>query len=198
MIHKFIKGNINKTFVLFHGTGGDIDDLVSIAKYINPNFNVLTIRGEVKENGMNRYFKRFSDGSFDYLDLENRTSSIISFIIESSLKYDFDLKELTAIGYSNGANMISSILLNNQELIKNAILFHPTIIKEKNVSLKNANIYITYGNNDPICKLSDSLALIEMYKKNGANVTKQETFNGHRLIEDEIINAKKWLDRFYK
>ena len=56
-------------FVLLHGTGGTETDLVPLAELLNPEYNVLGIRGNVQENGMNRYFKRHGEGQYDWEDL---------------------------------------------------------------------------------------------------------------------------------
>ncbi|MFA5542605.1 MAG: alpha/beta hydrolase [Bacilli bacterium] len=194
MEYKYIKGNNSSTIILFHGTGGDINDLIPVAKFIDPDSNIISIKGEVVENGMNRYFKRFPNGSFDYKDLSIRTKTINDFIIK--LKKDLDLSDnITAIGYSNGANLISSLLLNDSDVFKNAVLLHPTVIKEKDVNLKGINIYITYGDNDPICSLTGSLSLIEMYINKGANVDSLRTNKGHRVSEEELIKVKEWYEK---
>ena len=49
-------------FVLLHGTGGDETSLLPIAQELNKQATVLSIRGDVSENGMNRYFKRLAEG----------------------------------------------------------------------------------------------------------------------------------------
>ena len=59
MEHIFKQGQPDApTFILLHGTGGDENDLLPLAQVLNPDYNVLSIRGEVSENGMNRFFKR--------------------------------------------------------------------------------------------------------------------------------------------
>ena len=46
--------------MLLHGTGGDETSLLPIAQELNKQATVLSIRGDVSENGMNRYFKRLA------------------------------------------------------------------------------------------------------------------------------------------
>ena len=68
------------TFLLLHGTGGDENDLLGLAQYIEPNYNVLSVRGEIQENGLNRYFKRLAEGVFDEDDLVFRTHQLKDFV----------------------------------------------------------------------------------------------------------------------
>lgn len=71
-------------FVLLHGTGGTETDLLPLAQALNSEYNVLSIRGNVKENGMNRYFKRLGEGNYDWEDLEFRGNELYEFIAEKA------------------------------------------------------------------------------------------------------------------
>lgn len=110
MIHYYKRAEEGKkTFLLLHGTGGDEMDLVPLANMIDEGNGILSIRGNVSEHGMNRFFRRFSEGVFDEEDIKNRSEEISDFILEASEKYGFDPVNLIALGYSNGANMIAAM-----------------------------------------------------------------------------------------
>ena len=47
-----------KKFILLHGTGGGETSLVELAKILDSDSTILSLRGAVKEEGMNRFFKR--------------------------------------------------------------------------------------------------------------------------------------------
>ena len=73
----FKKGHLEApVFVLLHGTGGDETALLPIAQELNKQATVLSIRGDVSENGMNRYFKRLAEGHYDLEDLEKRGEAL--------------------------------------------------------------------------------------------------------------------------
>ena len=57
--------------------------LFHLERLLNPNYNLLSIRGEVNENGMNRYFKRLAEGVYDDEDLEYRGQRLLGFIYEA-------------------------------------------------------------------------------------------------------------------
>jgi phospholipase/carboxylesterase len=44
-------------------------------------------------------------------DLKFRTAELAKFVYDASLQYSFDLCKTIAIGFSNGANIATSILL---------------------------------------------------------------------------------------
>lgn len=73
MKHIFKQGEQGKpVFLLLHGTGGDERDLLPLAEMLDPSYNVLSVKGEISENGMARYFKRRAEGDYDLEDLEYR------------------------------------------------------------------------------------------------------------------------------
>ena len=76
-------------FVLLHGTGGDETSLLPIAQELNKQATVLSIRGDVSENGMNRYFKRLAEGHYDLEDLEKRGEALHKFIQQAANEHQF-------------------------------------------------------------------------------------------------------------
>ena len=54
---------------------------------------------------MPRFFRRLAEGVFDVEDLKFRTNEIADFVQNASRRYAFDSNRITAIVYSNGANI---------------------------------------------------------------------------------------------
>lgn len=126
MEHIYIPGK-NKDLaplLLLHGTGGDEKSLVEVAEFIAGDAAVLSLRGDIKEGGANRFFKRFHDGSLDLEDLESKTSELITTTRELAKKYQLDFERIIAVGYSNGANIAANALLQAENSFHKAILFH--------------------------------------------------------------------------
>ncbi len=61
MKHYFQKGKdaSKPVLLLLHGTGGNEHSLLQIAEMIDPDASVLSVRGNVLEHGMPRFFKTF-------------------------------------------------------------------------------------------------------------------------------------------
>jgi len=195
MKHIFQKENLdNPTFLLLHGTGGDERDLLPLAHMINPEYNILSVRGEVKENGMNRFFKRLSEGVFDEVDLVARTHQLKEFVDQAAEEYGFDRKRVVALGYSNGANIAASVLFHYSDAFSKAIILHPMVPIRKNLpDLTGIPIFIGAGKNDTICPPEQSIELEKLFKNANANVSLHWENFGHRLVESEIEAAKEWL-----
>ena len=187
--------SIDDTLLLLHGTGGDEESLVPVAGRILPGAGILSPRGKVLENGMPRFFRRLSEGVFDLEDLRLRTGELAEFIIRASEIYSLDRGKLTAVGYSNGANIAASILLTYAGVIPNAVLFHPMVpfIPESLPDLSGTDVLITAGTNDPIVSPEGTEDLAGLLKEAGARVEVFWQGNGHNLTRDEIIAAKSFL-----
>ena len=125
MIHYYQKGTAPRTLVLFHGTGGTEEDLVSIGHMLDPEAHILSLRGEVNENGMNRFFKRLAEGVFDEEDLTMRAKQILKEIEELLARYELRETALHSAGYSNGANMIAGMLYLYGDVFQKSVLFQP-------------------------------------------------------------------------
>lgn len=182
------------TFVLLHGTGGTEEDLLGVAQELNPDYNVLSIRGKVSENGMNRYFKRLSEGNFDLEDLDFRGEELLNFIKKVGKEKDFELSDCIFVGFSNGANIALNLLLREEAPYKKAILFHPMypVTVENKTNLSQLNVFISAGKQDPLVSLEETQHVIDLLSHRGAQVATTWTM-GHQLTYEELSEAKKWL-----
>lgn len=202
MKHIFQEGNDSNpyTLLLLHGTGGTEQDLLPIAKKVDPQANVLSVRGNVLENGMPRFFKRLSEGVFDEEDLIFRTKELNGFIDEASERYSFDRGKVIAIGYSNGANIAASLLFHEQNALKGAILHHPMVPRRgiELPNLKDISVLIAAGTNDPLCPPGEATDLQSLLMDAGANVTIHWEDYGHQLTYTEIEVAAKWYQLAFK
>lgn len=196
MKHIFNKGkNPEKpTLLLLHGTGGNELDLLPLAGRIDDEASVLSVRGNVLENGMPRFFRRLAEGVFDIEDLIFRTKELNEFLDEAAVKYEFDRNNILAIGYSNGANIAASLLFHYQDALKGAILHHP-MVPRKGIELPNLtgkSVFIAAGTNDPICSPMESAELQSLLEKANANVEIHWEDRGHQLTVTEVEAAAQW------
>ncbi|MEH7443015.1 alpha/beta hydrolase [Bacillus sp. JJ1122] len=196
MKHVFNKGtNDNKpTMLLLHGTGGNELDLLPIAGMIDEEASVLSVRGNVLENGMPRFFRRLAEGVFDIEDLIFRTKELNEFLDEAAVKYGFDRNNVIAVGYSNGANIAASLLFHYQNALKGAILHHPMVPRRgiELPDLKGTPVFIAAGTNDPICPPSESEELQSLLEKANAKVELHWENRGHQLTLQEVEAAAQW------
>jgi len=199
MKHIFNKGtNPEKpTLLMLHGTGGNELDLLPLAGRIDDEASILSVRGNVLENGMPRFFRRLAEGVFDIEDLIFRTKELNEFLDEAADKYEFNRNNILAIGYSNGANIAASLLFHYQDAIKGAILHHP-MVPRKGIELPDLtgkSVFIAAGTNDPICSPMESTELQSLLEKANANVEIHWENRGHQLTVTEVEAAAQWYKK---
>ena len=191
-----IEGKTFTTFLLLHGTGGNEQDLIPLAYELDKGAAILSPRGKVLENGITpRFFRRLAEGVFDLEDLKFRTNELADFVIDASKTYNFDLQHIIAVGYSNGANIATSMLLLRPEILSSAILFRAMVplVPQTLPDLTNKHILMCAGLMDPIVSLDETDRLFGLFKKAGANISLSWQESGHELTMDDIQKAKEWL-----
>jgi phospholipase/carboxylesterase len=178
---------------LFHGTGGDEDQFFDVGGQLLPGAHLLAIRGDVSEHGALRYFRRTAEGVYDMADLELRIAKMTDFI-----KVHIGEKRPSAVyglGYSNGANILASVMFGAPELFDGAVLMHPLIPFKPApaAGLKDRRILITAGELDPIAPASATNGLAGYFSGQGATVTTHWHQGGHELRQEEFAAAQAFL-----
>jgi len=199
-IYRFEAGAKNSpTLLLLHGTGGNETDLIEFGRAIAPRGNLLSPRGNVLENGMPRFFRRFSHGVFDLEDLKFRTKELLEFIEASAKKYGFDRENVIAMGYSNGANIAATLLLLHERSLAGAILFRPmmTLAPEKMPDLSRCKVLVCAGDRDSMIDPAKTSELISFLRTAHADVSVHYHPGGHELGRDDFETAQRWLSGYY-
>lgn len=202
MKHLFKQGTnpAAPVLVLFHGTGGTEHDLLPLAAAFSPESSVLSIRGNVSEHGMARYFRRIAEGVFDLEDLVFRTKELNDFLDQAAEEYGFDRRNLVAVGYSNGANIAGSLLFHYKDSLRGAILHHPMVPIRglKLPDLSGVPVFIGAGENDPICSAGETNELEGLLRGAGASVAVHWERFGHQLTRTEVAAAAAWYNENFK
>ncbi|RYU96503.1 alpha/beta hydrolase [Emticicia agri] len=189
------------TLLLLHGTGGDENDLLPIAKEFGNDFNILSLRGNVSENGMPRFFKRLGMGIFDEQNLTFRTHEMVDFIKILAEKEGFDTTKIIALGYSNGANIAGSTLVLYPDFLAGAILYRPMQpfknIKDDLKNSSNTPIFMSNGMADPTIYPSDTVKYIGILKNAGFDVANYSLSTGHNLTREDLQLSIEWYKQHF-
>jgi predicted esterase len=196
-IYRFEKGMRPETLLLLHGTGGDESDLLEIGKAVLPGANFLSPRGQVLENGMPRFFRRFAEGVFDVEDIKARAAELGNFIREKGAEHGFEPGRLWALGYSNGANIAAAMLLTGDARFPRAVLLRAMapLEPERLPDLGGIEVLLAQGAHDPIATPEETAALTALLERAGASVTVRNAQAGHPLTQGDIEAAAQWLAR---
>jgi phospholipase/carboxylesterase len=196
-IHRFVpsRSPSSRVLLLLHGTGGNEDDLLSLGRSLAPEAALLSPRGKVLENGHPRFFRRLAEGVFDEEDVMRRANELADFLNAAASQYQFDPQSLTAVGYSNGANIAAAVLLLRPETISSAILLRAMVPLRQIAPprLTSQRVLISIGQADLIVPAADGERLAELLRSAGAEVTVATQPAGHNLIPQDISAARAWL-----
>lgn len=170
----------------FHGTGGNEFQFNELIAEICPDAGIVAPRGDVSEHGALRFFRRTGEGVYDMDDLKMRTERMAAYIADR--KAENPGHPVYGLGYSNGANILASVVFQQPDLFEKIVLLHPLIPwrPEDNASLKDKEILITAGERDPICPLPLTEQLASYFSQQGSRL---ETFyhpGGHEIRQGEL------------
>jgi len=185
------------TLLLLHGTGGDERDLLSLASRFGPGLNVLSLRGNVQEGGMPRFFRRLGMGVFDEPDVLFRTHELADFLAQVAAKEGFDPAQLIAVGYSNGANIAGSLLMLYPNLLAGAVLWRPMQPLVQQVPTfaapRPVPVFFAPGSQDPTVRPAATDAYAALLTQAGYVLTRRDMPAGHNLTQADLDGAAAWL-----
>lgn len=196
MFHTYKHNGSDKTLVLFHGTGGDEYSLIHLAQQVAPDMNHLALRGDVVSFGKRRFAKvKHEDDILDEEDMIKQANNIYKIL--TMLKRRYHLQEMWALGFSNGANAVISLLLNEKKLFEKAILLRPMDLKAKTkeMPLNNMQILIHSGSKDTVIPPVHAFEAEAHLRQNGAQVEHVSCDLDHRMRQREIDLLKTWFDK---
>jgi phospholipase/carboxylesterase/glyoxalase family protein len=111
--------------------------------------------------------------------------------------YDLDPHGMVAVGFSNGANIASSILLGRPGVLRGAVLLSPMVPFEPESlpQLGGTSVFIGAGRNDPMVNRDEVERLVGILRDAGADVTVHWPPGGHTVTGDELEAARDWIAR---
>jgi phospholipase/carboxylesterase len=194
-IHRFVPGQEpgRTPVLLLHGSGGDEHDLLPLAERIAPGRAIISPRGQVTEQGITRFFRRGSGEGWDLDDLKLRTAELAQFL--RAARGAYGLPKPVVLGYSNGANIAWSLLLQKPGALAGAILlramlpFDPRPLPD----LSGIPVLLIAAHDDELIPVERAGLLAALLGEAGADVTYEVLRSGHGLTGEDTKLASAWL-----
>ncbi len=182
------------TLLVLHGTGGDENDLLPLAQHIAPGCGHLSLRGNVSERGMPRFFRRFAEGVFDLEDVQLRAQQLAAFVSSASIVYGFAANNVYALGYSNGANIANAVFLTQPHLLRGGMLLRSqlTYVPPVLPSLAGKAVLLSSATHDQLISEQESTRLYDTLQSAGAQVSIAWQTATHSLIKSDIEMCASW------
>lgn len=179
----------------FHGTGGDEHQFTGLIGQILPGAGIVAPRGDVSEHGASRFFRRRAEGVYDMEDLRARTRQMTAFL-RAHVQANPG-RPVYALGYSNGANILASVMFEAPDLFERVVLMHPLIpwTPGDQPGLSGRQVLVTAGRRDPICPLPQTEALAGWLRAQGAALELALHDGGHEITAPELKAVAGFLRR---
>lgn len=184
-----VDNKAERTLFLLHGTGGSKEDFLFLNDELKNKYNLVGLQGNIDEDGMGRFFRRYAPGVFDKENIKEEATKFNIFVSQWMVSHNFSAEQLFFLGYSNGANMLLASLFYYPELMRNLILLHsmlPIDIKPGSLNLKQHKIFISNGIVDPIISRIERFEVIQTLQSCGAQLSTKEYQSGHEISNQEI------------
>lgn len=196
--HRFVPATAPglPTILALHGTGGNEHDLVGLTQTIAPGCAIISPRGNVSERGMPRFFRRFAEGVFDLEDVQRRAGELAEFVASAATEYQFDAKNIYALGYSNGANVAIATMLLHPHALRGGIFLRAQLTYTPEVlpNLSGKALFIGAGRADQLIPATQSDELQQLLQRAGASTTLSWQNANHGLVQGDVDMAAGWFN----
>lgn len=186
--HVFQQGMSSRTILALHGTGADEYDIIGLAEALDSTASILSPRGMYLEHGMNRFFERYADGSFNEQSIDAAVMELEGFISSAIDEYAIDASNIFGTGFSNGANTVSALMVRRPSLLVGAALFGSTIpfAHIDAVDLSGKKLWLANGDLDSYAPVDVSERWVDQLRGFGADATWLRHPGGHQISGEHV------------
>ena len=201
-----VKHDKNPLLLLLHGYGSNEEDLFSFAPELPDDSYVISVRApyDLQPYGHAWYAIHFDADENKFSDNEQAKKSveiIASFIDEITKQYPIDSKNITLIGFSQGAILSYATALTYPEKISKVVALSgyfnqeilPEVIDTKAIS--HLKFFVSHGSVDQVIPVDWARKAKPALENLGLEVEYQEYPIGHGVSPKNFYDFKNWLQR---
>lgn len=194
-VHRFVEGSEEQVLLLLHGSGASELQLLPLARRVGGGASLLAPRGRSLSAEGPRYFARRDDGSFDLTELIDEADQLAEFASEAAAWYGFDPRQVTIIGYSNGAHVGVASLARNPGAFAAAALLRTVapVPLPPGADLRAKPVLMLQGEGDHLLRDGADEELRAYLRRAGAALSEVTVPGGHRLGEPDERALRAWL-----
>ena len=199
-----IKHDKNPLLLLLHGYGSNEEDLFSFASELPQDHYVISVRApyELQPYGHAWYAIHFDadENKFsDNVQAKQSVQLIAGFIDEIVKQYPIDAKNVTLIGFSQGAILSYATALTYPEKVAKVVALSgyfnqeimPEVIDTKAIS--HLKFFVSHGSVDQVIPVEWARKAKPALENLGLEVEYQEYPVGHGVAPQNFFDFKNWL-----
>lgn len=187
-------GTVRECLFLLHGSGVDETTLVPLARGIAPGAVLIAARGRIPQEDGFRWFERVTPTRFEQKSILSETAAFAAFASEAAKRHGVDLGHATFLGYSNGANLVSSLMLLHPGIVRGAALLRPMPVLDDvpATDLKGTRALIVAGAADETYG-PFAPALVTLLSQRGSAIDARIIPSGHDIGDPDAAIVRQWL-----
>lgn len=197
-----IENQKNPSIILLHGYGSDENDLFSFAEYLPKKYTIISLRApfETPMGGYCWFSINFNNSNEKWSDHKQAYQSILN--LESQIdffiqKYNLEPDQIDLLGFSQGAVLSWTLLLDSSIKINRAVCLSgyidKSLLKEDIYSYRDIIAYSSHGTNDPVIPFDWAKTSIESLKENNPNVVFNSFQDAHNVSQENFQSILNWL-----
>ena len=201
-----VKHDKNPLLLLLHGYGSNEEDLFSFATELPDDSYVISVRApyDLQPYGHAWYAIHFDadENKFsDNVQAKQSVELIASFIEEIVKQYPIDTKNVTLVGFSQGAILSYATALTFPEKVTKVVALSgyfnqeimPEVIDTKSIS--HLKFFVSHGSVDQVIPVEWARKAKPALENLGLEVEYHEYPVGHGVAPQNFFDFKNWLQR---
>ena len=201
-----VKHDKNPLLLLLHGYGSNEEDLFSFASELPNDSYVISVRApyDLQPYGHAWYAIHFDadENKFsDNVQAKQSVELIAGFIEEVVKQYPIDAKNVTLIGFSQGAILSYATALTYPEKVSKVVAlsgyFNQEIMPEviDTNAISHLKFFVSHGSVDQVIPVDWARKAKPALENLGLEVEYQEYPIGHGVSPKNFFDFKNWLQR---
>ena len=194
----------DKVIIMFHGYGSNKDDLFSFAKFMNPNFLIISVQAPIQMD-YNSYcwwslnYNNDMQLQMDVKEAENSLNELNIFISEDlSVKYNFVLNQVYLLGFSQGCMISYALSINFTKNYKKAVglsgkIPHEIINFDEKFDYSNHNFFCSHGLNDQVIPIEIGRESDRWFSEKNIDHKYLEFESAHGINSENFEQMNLWL-----
>ena len=186
--------------ILIHGYGSHADDLFSFAPYLPKNHTIISIQAPLNI-GPNSYawyplqIDALGEVSSELDAAWGAVRLIVETIRELVNKYKLDHKDLTLLGFSQGAILSWAIAYHHSDIVRRIVALSGMIHQSVNTSEAPKFIaYASHGINDKVIPITKPRNTIAPLSEKHEAISYHEYKDGHNVSQENFRKFLFWLE----
>ncbi len=188
--------------VLLHGYGSDERDLMGLASYVDPRFQVVSVRApQVLETGGYAWFAvQFTPFGLvlDHEQAQESRRQLEAWLEGLIAALGVDRRRVFLLGFSQGAGMALGAAMHRPDLVAGVAFLSGLVVPQMMPTgdlepLRGLSVLMTHGRQDPLLPIARGRASRALLEQLPVRLVYREFEMGHEIDGASLAEVQAWL-----